>query len=536
MTGLPLPRHRRWSILLAAGIGACSRHGVVGVTSSSHGELDASAGRSDAAGIADASFRSDAIAPGPIHLDDCLPVNAANLAPAAAQQLIDGTGDATAIRVLYPYEGTVYPQGIPGPTLMWSGPAADIVYVRLHSRSFDYRGCLKPTGPNRLDLPSGIWDLAGASTRGADDPFTLELKLLGAETIYGPVSEQIVVANAAVKGSVYYMTNASPAAVGGIMRVRAGRAAEVLLAPPSCAGCHSVSANGARLVAFQSAIGSSFTLSASPPLTPLAAPLPGGEFAGLYPDGSVYVASAHVNGGGPRTYASGVAEAGLYDTATGMLITGSAVPTGACMPSFSPDGRRLAFTDFGASQGHTLAWMQFSIEQRAASGYQTLLSATRFVGWPTFLPDGSAVVFTQGDASDFSGLGAGLIPVVVGPATDLFIVDTTIRTTTLLAQAMGFRSAQDLEAGQTYLPGGTADLHQNYYPSLSPVAAGGYAWLFFDSNRSYGNQPAHRSIWCTAVSLSADGTYRTDPSHPAFYWPGQDPNSPNFRAIAAPDP
>src|SRR5262249_57065855 len=68
------------------------------------------------------------------------------------------------------------------------------------------------------------------------------------------------------------------------------------------------------------------------------------------------------------------------------------------------------FTDFGASPGHTLALMRFSIATRAASAYQSLYSTTtQFVGWPAFLPDGSAVVFTQGDASDFSGLGVGLV-------------------------------------------------------------------------------------------------------------------------------
>src|SRR5262249_32700016 len=145
------------------------------------------------------------------------------------------------------------------------------------------------------------------------------------------------------------------------------------------------------------------------------------------------------------------------DTATGALIEDTGIPTGAGMPSFSPDGLRLAFTDFGVSQGHTLATMRFSIATRAASEYRNLYSTTnKFVGWPVYLPDGSGIVFSQGDSSDFSGKGVGMLPGLAGPATDLFIVDTMTGTPTLLSLAMGFRSAGDLETGQTYLPGGAA--------------------------------------------------------------------------------
>jgi hypothetical protein len=145
-------------------------------------------------------------------------------------------------------------------------------------------------------------------------------------------------------------------------------------------------------------------------------------------------------------------------------------------------------------------------------------------------------VFTQGTTADFSGGDVGLVPVLVGPPTDLFIVDTATRAPMLLAQTMGFHSADDVDAARTFLPGGVADLHQNYYPTVSPASTGGYAWVLFDSFRAYGNQGAHRAIWGTAISLSPDGTYRADPSHPAFYLPGQGLNTPNFRAVAALDP
>jgi hypothetical protein len=42
----------------------------------------------------------------------------------------------------------------------------------------------------------------------------------------------------------------------------------------------------------------------------------------------------------------------------------------------------------------------------------------------------------------------------------------------------------DLANGKT-LPARDQDL--NYYPTVSPVAAGGYFWAFFTSRRTYGN-------------------------------------------------
>jgi len=71
---------------------------------------------------------------------------------------------------------------------------------------------------------------------------------------------------------------------------------------------------------------------------------------------------------------------------------------------------------------------------------------------------------------------------------------------------------------------------------LSPVAAGGYFWVFFDSIRHYGVLGTGRQLWGAAIDISPDGTYTTDLSHPAFYLPGQEYGTGNHRAFAALDP
>ncbi len=66
----------------------------------------------------------------------------------------------------------------------------------------------------------------------------------------------------------------------------------------------------------------------------------------------------------------------------------------------------------------------------------------------------------------------------------------------------------------------------NYFPTVSPVAAGGYFWLFFDSMRNVGNLGLQRQLWGVAIDvLPPDefaGSYADDRSHPAFYLLGQE--------------
>jgi hypothetical protein len=72
------------------------------------------------------------------------------------------------------------------------------------------------------------------------------------------------------------------------------------------------------------------------------------------------------------------------------------------------------------------------------------------------------------------------------------------------------------------------------------VAAGGYFWLFFTSRRNYGNtlvgdqnDAKSKTIWVSALSI---GSGAVDPSHPAFYLPGQELEAGNVRAFATLEP
>jgi hypothetical protein len=327
-----------------------------------------------------------------------------------------------------------------------------------------------------------------------------------------------------------------------VFRLPPGGDAQFFLRQNTCTGCHSLSGNGARLLASE-ALG---TNGSAYSIAPNTAPNPqpsrvavAASFAGLSPDGSVYVGTAALNGVGPRNGGPVQVQsnATLYETDTGAVINGTGIPAGAMMPTFSPDGALLVFADYAIQNGHGLALMRYDAAQRKASEYKQIYSNGQvYAGWPFVLPDNRAVLFAAGVVADFTGSGAGVLPGVAGPASDLQIVDLATGTATLLAQAMGFRTPQDAAANRTYLPFGAPELHQHYYPTVSPVAAGGFFWIFFDTVRHYGNLGLKRQLWGAALAISPDGNYAGDPSRPAFYLPGQELGTANHRAFTALDP
>jgi hypothetical protein len=492
----------------------------------------------------------------PLTIDECGPMNTAGIDVAAAQALMNG-GTGSNLRLLYPYDGTVFPRGLIAPLLMWDGPNADLVYVHLHSSSFEYKGCFKPSGPNQLQLPQMIWDQATDRTGGASDPFLLEVTTSAAGAAVGPVSQHFVVAKATLKGSIFYNSYASklitvPGSGGAVLRIVPGKTAEVFLGMTGCTGCHSVSANGTRLATLNIAnilasSGATYALTpgSAPNPPPLSATAPQTSFTALYPDGSLYVTNAHQGNVGPRGMSAitGVVNASVFDTSTGTEITGTGIPQTAMTPAFSPDGSSIAFTDYAIDMGRGIAMMAFDANARKATAYKKIYEADagNYAAWPFVLPDDKGIVCAVGPNADFSGGGialSGTAPLnALAPVSDLFLLDVTRGTSTLLARAMGFNTAQDAASGSTYLPFPAAEeTHHNYYPTVSPVAAGGYFWVFFDSYRHYGNLGVQRQLWGSAIDVSADGTYTTDPSHPAFYLTGQELGTGNHRAFTALDP
>jgi hypothetical protein len=493
----------------------------------------------------------------PISIDQCAPQNPAGLNDADAKKLMAGAGNANGARLLYPYDGTVFPRGLFAPLLMWDGSDAEFAYLHIKATRFEYKGCLKPTAPGQLAVPEDVWKAAGEKTMGSADPFSVELTLMNAGMVKGPLAEQIVIAQATLKGSIFYNSYTSmlpggentgqPGGFGGggsgsVLRIPPGGSAERFTST-ECNGCHSVSANGTRLLSSTALNGGvSYTLTpTTQPNPPAMQAGPRGGFGALYPDGSVYLATSAITDVARSSLAQAPGaptDATLYQTDTGTVVANTGIPTGALMPIFSPDGSLLAFNDYAANAAHGLALMSFDIATKTASNYRVLYAdSTLQPAWPFILPDNNGIVFARTASAEFSGEGVGINNgTTVGPSSELYIADIKTGAATILAQAMGYRTPADAAAGTTYLPFGSEELKMDYYPTVSPVAAGGYFWVLFDSMRHYGNQGLQRQLWGAAVSIAPDGTYNTDVSHPAFYLPGQELGTANHRAFAALEP
>jgi hypothetical protein len=205
------------------------------------------------------------------------------------------------------------------------------------------------------------------------------------------------------------------------------------------------------------------------------------------------------------------------------------------MPSFSPDGTKVVFNDTDNGGGHTLVVMDFDKGTNTFSNAQQVFKDTGgYPAWPFFTPDSSQVVFIDDSSSNFASTTDP--PGNTVASADLYITDVASGVAHQLGAANG-----DNPNGSTYLPYPGRDEHLNFYPTVSPVATGGYFWVFFTSRRNYGNTlvdpndgPASKKLWVSAISIGA--TPGSDASHPAFYLPGQELASGNIRAFATLSP
>ncbi|MDB4986350.1 MAG: Flagellar hook-length control protein FliK, partial [Myxococcaceae bacterium] len=180
-----------------------------------------------------------------LQVDECGADNVAGLSGDQIASLKAG-GSADGMRWLYPYDGTVFPRGIGAPKLMWEGAGTQAVYVHIKAQYYEYEGCLKPDAEGVLTLPVSAWTGVETQTTGPKGPFTIELSVLDGTTVRGPISEKVIVAQATLKGSLYYNTynSALGGGLGGtVERIKPGQPAEFFTRTAECTGCHSVSAN-----------------------------------------------------------------------------------------------------------------------------------------------------------------------------------------------------------------------------------------------------------------------------------------------------
>ena len=500
---------------------------------------------------------------------------------------------------LYPYDNTVWPRGLLAPLLMWqSTHEADAVYVKLSQGNFTYEGTfsyasLAAGGPRRrVRIEDLAWRTATNGNLG--DPLKVEVKVYTASdgNVYGPITETWKVASGVLKGTVYYnsydslITTAATAGAptGGVIAIKP-RSPDPVLAVPTQAGkchvCHEVSADGSTLWAQdyvanqgdnQYARGAAYDLQT--PATPrivydgVTQKAQNRKFvwSAPYPDGSFALASARY---AREAYTE--TDSKLFSRADGSEVVSTGlggVVASAVTPAFSPDGRKVAFNfwtgagagSVAAGAGRSLAVLDFACGAPAGStkcaaagpfafsGLREIFSdPATYPSWPSFLPDGKAVVFNNqlargtcsGDAADPSSLYNCHLTTWYSAQAALWIAkDGAVKDARALANANGVGLPTNADHPD--------DSKVNYQPTVNPVPSGGYYWVVFTSRRIYGNlltgKPwgtdgagggPQKKLWVAAVDIV---TGAVDPSHPAFYLPGQELGAGNSRGFWAVDP
>ena len=163
--------------------------------------------------------------------------------------------------------------------------------------------------------------------------------------------------------------------------------------------------------------------------------------------------------------------------------------TAMMVPSFSPDGTKLIFVDGDSSAGagwrKGLSTFDFDQTNKIFKRRRSVVNTWPLgdvIKWPTFESDSHSVIYqttTPTDAcctkTDWTKYG------YMGPTNyfedpgRLWSIDSTATTPTPVALT-------SLNSGERAI-----DANKAYQATVSPQAAGGYRWVVFTSTRPYGN-------------------------------------------------
>jgi len=506
-----------------------------------------------------------------------------------------GDGQAQGLKLIYPYDSTVWPRGLLAPNLMWRSSLGGVDAIKIEltttSGSFHWKGTFAPpailsqTGGAfvRHPIPQSVWN-AATNTAGGTDRITMSLTIAKGGVAYGPIQETWTIAPARLSGIIYYnsygtqLAHNYSGAVGGngmfggaVLSIHAGDPGPALTAgndgaASECRVCHSVAANGSRLVAQH---GDASSVSSGYDLTPTSStefPIANGaEFPGISPDGNLMLAPT----------------GNLYDLPASSLVASSglsAVSSDLVTSAFSPDGKQVAFGMLTSSSisnpKQKLVVMAFDPATFTFSNAVTVADYTgqgaeTRPGWPAFFPTGEAVVYHEQLAAGVDGNGLHDLRTRKGAKARIVWTSTAGGgSITPLDRLNG------IENGASYLPEldspitmsctGDAvqvgnidanhgdDTNLNYEPTVNPVASGGYAWVVFTSRRLYGSVAeippfcsdprgvnlftniTPKKLWVAAIDVT--GNPIEDASHPAFYLPGQELLAGNSRGFWVLDP
>lgn len=445
------------------------------------------------------------------------------LDPLAEALLDTATEPDPALDLLYPYDATVFPRGLLGPRVQWNGGNdTDVYKIHAESETFELDWYGAVPNPSRWDfpaLPDDIWLKLTDSTTGA---VSFELRRYDGVSAYLSGVQEWTIAPASLAGTIYYWAVNE----GDVLRIQPGASEpEQFLEKPegtTCLACHSVSRDGSTIVASQNG-GPSPWATFNPDGSNVFASAQASGFQAISPDGA-WILWGQSNGAflGQPSYM--ILSAKDSDEIAAQMFQTTGYPV---HPAWSNNGARLSYgvrtdgdwLDFNNS---TLWVVDVDVQSNPPAflnPVEIVLNdpARPTVSYPTWSPDDEWIAF--GRATQARTRGA---------AGELWMVHPDGTGAVELDRANGFNHIPELQTAQ------------NYEPTFVPVASGGYFWMVFVSERQYGNTltdqvvaTRSKQLWVTAIDVNAEPG--SDPSHPAFWLPGQGLDNNNMRGFSALD-
>jgi hypothetical protein len=461
-------------------------------------------------------------------------INSAGISQ-ADQALLESasTPDASVVWA-YPYDATVFPQKLLGPELMWNGATAgDVYYLHFTGQFVDLKVFAYADPPSRWQFAADDWIAVNESGAGSSGMIDVHVARLvpAAQQATVVIDHQWRMAHGSLRGTVYYWANN----LGRVVRIKPGEAApdDFLAAAgvPGCTTCHTVSADGLTLVIGGDDPTSVFDLLNNTTVLQLQSvgkPVRNWAMPAVSPDGRFLVENNAPLPGPP-----GGSDA-IWDTMTGMKLTGKGLDGVLLdMPAFGRKGHKLVYVDHA---NHDLRVYDFDLQNGTASNPQLLVGTGGDANLAGICFPSVSPTLLKGEMQEQTvtvyhrGQWPNSLDTRFGPG-DLYLASV---------DDAGVEWRLAAANGDAYpFAAGDRDRHQNYEPTFAPQAAGGYMWVVFTSRRTYGNRLTGDSTQVKQLWVAAIDPYPTpgeDPSHPAFWVPGQDLNTLNMRGFWALDP
>lgn len=435
--------------------------------------------------------------------------------------------------ILYPYDKTIFPQGLASPLIMWNAPGANDLYrVHYEQANYVFDGYYLAPPPANVRMPQLYWDKMVASNGG--DPIKFELSRLDAAsgTAYSATKQTWPIAPASLRGAIYYWTTSG---AGQMARINPGGSWEPLNGG-ACMGCHAVSSDGTTLVA---------SWEGQPTIDNdnrawVSFDLPAGTVRKI---SNRFAGNVAVNNDG-KYVVFGSQTLKLAETATGTEFPNSGLESlpllpgmnGLMTPAFSPDGLHLTAVEGAGNWYHNLmngrlVTMDFDPTTQKFSNYKGLVNASEYpagqkaIAYPSYAPDSKWIAYHVSDyATGCDVQGCDDFATQIG-AIGMQNVDGS--------------PAMTLEALSNGPPN-AADRNRAFEPTFNPIERGGYFWVVFTSMRDYGHRitgtpnNGKKRLWVAAIDKNPQPG--TDPSHPAFFLEGQNEATTNMRGFWALSP